>query len=439
MHKVNAGYTLLLPLADAAAATKRLGELDATWLPFAQMTTVHFATVTILPAQRYGDTELPATLLFATSFCGPALAHVDELVAVMERGLRELFQFCEGFAIGCTRAQLVAFIRAHRHADTFYSGMQHLSPADVAAHRKLREAIEDYIDTRRPTGTAVAIRARIQDYVKKEPELAWAEAPFAPGWDAFLALHWRTLIAGAIAVPCLAALAICTALHCAAAPYLWLALGGIVAVIGVLLCALRYSECQQRAVSERQPDAQVRMLAATQNRPVINEMTIGGPIKAGWSRPLVLRMAYWVVARLAEGIPGMRAGINIPTVATARWIAGDGGRRLIFISNFTNAAEPYVRDFIDVEDGAKRINLTFGFGNLYPRTEWIIDGGALTDPNGFIYVVTEQQRPTAFWYGRYLDMSIDNIKRNRQIREGLFAALPERKAEAQAQAWLHLL
>jgi hypothetical protein len=186
----------------------------------------------------------------------------------------------------------------------------------------------------------------------------------------------------------------------------------------------------------RQPDPHVRELAVTQNRPVINEFTIAGPIKEeGTLRPLFLRLSLWIVARLAEGVPWLRSGIDIPTVATARWIAADRGRRLIFISNYTNAAEPYVRDFIDVPDGAMRINLTFGFGRGYPKTEWVVEGGALTDPNGFIYVVTENQRPTAFWYGPYRDMSIDNIKINRKIREGLFANLDE----AGAQAWLHLL
>jgi len=152
-------------------------------------------------------------------------------------------------------------------------------------------------------------------------------------------------------------------------------------------------------------------------------------------RPLVLRLSMWIVARIAEGIPGLRGGIDIPTVATARWIAADKGRRLIFISNYTNSAEPYVRDFIDVPEGAQRINLTFGFGRGYPKTEWVVNGGALTDPNGFIYVVTHNQHETGFWYGRYPDMSIDNIKINRRIREGLFAKLDE----DEERAWLELL
>ena len=445
MHRVHAGYTLLARLApDREAATRALlAGLDAQRLPFASTATTHFATVTIIPAQMYGDEQLPATLMFATSFCGPASDHVKELVAVMGDGLRDVFQYCEGFTATCTDAELEAFILEHREADTFYSGMQNLTPEDVRRHHELRAAIENYIDERPLAGRAVDIHREIQDHVRAQPELAWAQQSFALPPGTWLALHWRTLIVAAIALPFLAALVIatlvlvfdyseplCTAVVCG-----WIVVGAAVAFLGGLVLAVRHAETEQTYVSGRQPDANVRALANTQNRLVINEMTIAGSVKEGSIRPMFLRLALWIVARLAEGIPYVRAGIHIPTVATARWIPADGGRRLIFISNYTNAAEGYVRDFIDTTAGAKNINLSFGFGRGYPKTEWVVDDGAIADPNAFMYVVSENQHPTAFWYGPYHDISIDNITINRRIREGLFVTLDEHRA----QAWLHLL
>ncbi len=454
IHKVNAGYTLFARIAPdrVEAARAVLAGFDAhpEDLPFARAPTTHFATVTIIPAQMYGDEELPATLMLATSFSGPAATHVGELVTIVGAGLREVLQHCEDFVAGCTDAQLAEFIVAHRHADTFYSGMQHLSREDVVRHAQLRSAIETFVDEKQAEGDfgegvgALAIRTAIQARVRSDPALAWAEDSFAPPRGAFLALYWRTLLVMAIALPALAALVACTILnifvvHGGALHALvvcgWLALLLIAALVLGLVGAIREAEREQTYVSGRQPDAHVRALAATQNRPVINEFVIAGPVKEGWLRPLFLRLSMWIVARLAEGIPLLRDGIHIPTVATARWVAADRGRRLIFISNYTNAAEPYVRDFIDVENGAMRINLTFGFGRGYPKTRWVVDDGALTDPNGFIYVVTENQRPTSFWYGPYRDLSIDNIRINRQIREGLFGPADE----DQAKAWLHLL
>ncbi|HEY5946648.1 MAG TPA: hypothetical protein VIV40_14195, partial [Kofleriaceae bacterium] len=136
------------------AARALLVELDAhpERLPFSKSTTTHFATITIIPAQTYRGEPLPATLLLATSFCGPTRAHISELVRIMGDGLREVLAHCEGFAAGCSNRELEDFLLDHRHGDTFYSGMQHLSPEDVRRHHQLRDAIEAYIDEREETG-----------------------------------------------------------------------------------------------------------------------------------------------------------------------------------------------------------------------------------------------------------------------------------------------
>ena len=130
----------------------------------------------------------------------------------------------------------------------------------------------------------------------------------------------------------------------------------------------------------------------------------------------------------------MGATLNAAAQLPAYTLA-DRGKRLVFISNFTNASEPYVRDFIDMRPGAMRINLTFGFGRGYPKTAWIIFRGAVEDPNGFINVVHANQKRTELWFCPYKNLSIDNIKRNRDIREGLFGD----KTDTQAKEWLELL
>jgi hypothetical protein len=434
---------LLVPLrADRVnAASELLAELDRNpdRLPFAKSATTHFASVTIVPAQKYGTGDLPATLLFATSFCGPAGDHVKELVRLMGTQLCDLFEHCVGFE----RDKLEDFIVENRHSDAFYSGMQNLSPEDVQRHHELRSEIETFLDAREgslPT-TAVGVRSEIQTHIRAQPQFRWAQDSFAPPPAAWLALHWRWLALLGIAVPVAGALIVSALGAMFSASLRTVALDGWAGVIVLGLCgyglwrALRRAEDAQTYVTSRQPDEAVRALAATQNRPVINEMTIAGPVKEGWVRPFVLRLALWIVERAVEGFPRLRTPLTIPTVATARWIAADGGRRLIFISNYTNAAEGYVRDFIDTEDGAQNINLSFGFGRGYPKTRAIIHEGAITNPNAFGYVVTENQRQTAFWYGRYTDISIDNITTNRKIREGLFG----HKDENEAQTWLHLL
>ena len=450
MHYVNAGFTLLVPLGadQVAPVSTRLAELhaDQARLPFAASNTTFFATITVIPAQTYRDEPLPATLLFATSYCGSLRAHVAELVRVMGPGLRAVFAQCPDFDAACSDRELERYLLDHRHGDTFYSGMNHLSPRCVQRHRELRDTIEAYIDERQARGDLPTdpgeVRQQIRDYVASRPDLAWVRERFKPTLGAWLVFNRRALIIEAgIAALVLGTLlriffvdsALLTVIVAAG----WIAIGGFLLFLGYCLFAIRDAEAEQAYLSRRPPDSRARALAATQKRLVINEFTLGGPIKPeGRLRPVFLRIALWVVGRVFDGLPGLPyvgTGISIPTVVTARWIVANGGRRLMFISNFTNAGESYVRDFIETRGGAMRINLAFGFGTGYPKTDLIVRDGALTDPNTYLYSLAENQLPTLFWYGPYHDISIDNIKVNRQIREGLFDDTLD------AQKWLHLL
>jgi hypothetical protein len=451
MHRVNAGFTLLLPLKAECVppVSALLAELhaDQARLPFDQSSTTFFATITVIPAQTYKDEPLPAVLLFATSYCGPTRVHVSELVRVLGDGLREVLQHCEGFDAGSSTEELEYFLLENRHGDTYYSGMQHLSPTCVRRHRELRDVIQAYVDERQERGdvpkTALELHHAIQDHVKSRPDLTWAQEPFKPTFGAWLLFNRRALIieaAVAVLVVCtVARIFIDSTVLSVVVAAGWTAIAAFLLLVLVIVLNIREAEPQQTYISGRPPDARARALAASQSRAVINEFTLAGPIKVeGTLRPLFLKLGLWVIGRVFDGVPGMPyvgTGISIPTVATARWIVADGGRRLMFISNFTNEGVGYVRDFIETRGGAMRINLSFGFGTGFPKTEWIVRGGALDDPNAYLHSLAENQLPTLFWYGPYRNISIDNIKLNRMIREGLF----ENYDEQGAQKWLHLL
>ena len=155
------------------------------------------------------------------------------------------------------------------------------------------------------------------------------------------------------------------------------------------------SRAEADYVSSRPSDERARLLAATQNRPVINEFTLAGPIKEeGALRPLFLRLALWVDRRgWRRAFRASRTSVRASTSRRWRPRGGSppiGGRRLIFISNYTNDGVAYVRDFIETHGGAMRINLSFGFGHGFPKTEWIIKEGALTEPNAYLYALDRE-------------------------------------------------
>jgi len=425
MHTVHAGYSISVPIqpGKAPAVEQLLTQLNADpgnnpQLPFAKSSTTHFVSGVVLPEQNSHGKTMPATLMLMTSYTGPRKVHLDELVSIGATGLRNLFRNCKGYpkAADSSAEALKSFLKKHRKPDTFYTGMQYITHNDIAREEALREAIEDYLDSdhhQLANKSGAEVRKSIQQFVQGRPEFDWAKTPWKKSlmdwWVLYRALVYFLLILVTLVL----------------SPILWLifkgpVLGtlaiafGVLAVVAVLLILIfRLNEMREHFQAGRQPDAKVRAILATQKHPVINEMTVAGPLKKGWIRPVFLFAALKVVVFL-------RGLAYIPTVATARWLLIDGGRRLVFISNFANLSEGYVRDFIDSQKRGSRINIIFGQGYGYPPTKWILGDGAIDDPNGFMNVVYSMQHPTQFWYWPFKHLSVDNININRKIRLGLY-------------------
>ncbi len=66
------------------------------WIPFARLSTLHFGRWVILPEVRAatGAVRFPAQLVLSTSFDGPRVNHLEELVRVGRRALDEVYRHC---------------------------------------------------------------------------------------------------------------------------------------------------------------------------------------------------------------------------------------------------------------------------------------------------------------------------------------------------------
>ena len=132
-----------------------------------------------------------------------------------------------------------------------------------------------------------------------------------------------------------------------------------------------------------------------------------------------------VNARLST--KGKLAGI--PSIHFAHWALLDGGRRLMFCSNFDGSWENYLDDFID--KASKGLTGLWGGTIGFPRARWLILGGA-TNGSRFKAIARNKQVPPSVWYNAYRELTVDAIDNNSAIRRGLFAKLD---ADA-ARAWL---
>ena len=81
------------------------------------------------------------------------------------------------------------------------------------------------------------------------------------------------------------------------------------------------------------------------------------------------------------------------------------------------------------------LNLLFSNGVGYPRTDWLLTGGA-SDEQKFKYYLFRHQLPVQVWYKAYPGLTAFDLMRNSRIREGI-----ERLSmtDDEIREWLNLL
>ena len=108
---------------------------------------------------------------------------------------------------------------------------------------------------------------------------------------------------------------------------------------------------------------------------------------------------------------------RVHTIHAARWVFLDGGRRVLFASNYDGSLESYMDDFINKV--AFGLNLAFSNGVGYPSTEWLVLDGARNEQK-FKSVLRRHQLPTrGLVQRRTPDSTAHHLERNARLRRGL--------------------
>jgi deferrochelatase/peroxidase EfeB len=305
----------------------------------------------------------------------------------------------------------------------------------------------------------------VRESVRSDRELAWAlgapqALPIAPTWNilglvlalagSFVATFlWPFILALAVVLlwrlgflPATNALADAFSTPVVAMATIW---SGLLWVLGALLAFvvpllvlagglylhLRKLEetdwLDERSLSR----AVLHQILARENHYAQNHMVSVTQRKAGWTRRLTTRLAFWLVAGLArlQFAPGYLADIG--TIHFARWVMLPGSRDFVFFSNYGGSWESYLEDFIT----KAHAGLTAVWSNSvgFPRSQNLFQQGA-TDGERFKRFARHSMSPTPFWYSAYPTLTTDNIRSNAAIRMGLAAAM----TEDEASAWLNL-
>lgn len=206
--------------------------------------------------------------------------------------------------------------------------------------------------------------------------------------------------------------------------HLHLLLPGIPAVLLSSVKELFDEEWDMQAEAEsRGPDREALLLAnaASEDATAQNALTHLVPLKKGLIRSFTLRSVHRYLAGVARDYfdyVEMLGGI--PSIHFAKWLLVDGGKRLLFFSNYDGSWESYLGDFVD--GAAAGLNLAWTCTQGYPRTRLLYAGGA-NDEQRFKAWARAHQRPTEVFYSAYPRSTVATINNATWVRHGLHREL----------------
>jgi hypothetical protein len=177
----------------------------------------------------------------------------------------------------------------------------------------------------------------------------------------------------------------------------------------------------------------VDALAEAEDHQASNQFSAFGHVKPGRLRGWTLIVVFWLLDFGVRHLYARGRLARVGTIHFARWVFLDNRRRLFFGSNYDGSLDSYMDDFINKV--AYGLNLVFSNGVGYPRTAWLLSGGAKHEQQ-FKYYLRRHQVPTQVWYKAYPSLTAADLACNTMIREGL-----ERVSmrEDEARAWLALI
>jgi hypothetical protein len=377
----------------AAAVRSLLQELRAHGpgderLPLAALPEVHFARLFLLEETTdLTGVPIPAALVYMADVDGSGPRHLRALVARSGPALDAIWTHCADYPAGGTDRDRRDWLHSHCVTPAaYYVHRVGRTAAQIRAEAGLRAELEDLADA---GADPVAVRRR--------PELRWVLRPTGPGPVRRLrdAAHLAAGVAlGIVALP--------VALPVAAAG----------------LLAIRRRERTDRPDTDPPDPAHVREVERYEDFAAQNPFTAVGLIKPGRLRRTTMRVA---LAGLDFGCRHLFARDNLAGVRTihfARWLSLDDGRRVVFASSYDGSQESYMDDFIDRLHWG--VNLVFSNGVGYPRTRWLIQGGA-RDETAYKHYLRRHQVPTAVFYSAYDRLPARTVDDNQRLREGLRA------------------
>jgi hypothetical protein len=405
--------------------------------PLPGVSGVHIARWSILPrAVRASGVTAPETLVFWTVFDGTRDSHLEAVTTKARARLDEIYRHCRGYpgALAGTK-DVERYLTEHAsEADwvACFDGTPARSLEQVTKENLLHEKLREFL-TRDWGDTSLShIHLAARQWAASDDAYRWAlqepdrgHAPkLAPfGWAAALVLL----------VVCPLLFGVGTTLQVTASAIAIAVIAGVVWFIA-LTRAERSAQRSFVPASRHWFDRHSDDMRLRENEDSgMNRLTILTDVHPGWVRALTIRAVLWITNFQARRVlDGKLQGVE--TIHFAQWRLVDGGRRLLFMSNYDHRWDDYFRAFS--ENAAPGVNAIWSNTVGFPPTARLIGGGSRDLPQ-FQKSARTYQIPTDVWYFGYPKrwLTTRRINENTRIRVGLARHL----TPPEVKAWLELV
>jgi hypothetical protein len=375
---------------------------DNPLVPFGKIATLHFARFVVLEDKTRGDlliygAPLPNAITSLAFLCdcdGTADVLRRDLVTYAEAGLRQIFSYCDSFHSG---TDLLRWMEEHEQAPaTTYINWLGRTAQQVREEEVLKKALD----------------LRLRTMTGRNPRQVWEELrAFVVGEKAAGRLSFTPV------APTPLSWNIANLVDCVGVPLLLLLFSPILLLyLPIFLIQLRFHELRDPVIAPRPSVEHAKSLAVIEDRVITNQFSAYGNIKPGLFRRWTLVFLLFAVEYTTRHIYNRGFLARVNTIHFARWVFLDNRTRLFFASNYDGGLETYMGDFINKV--AWGLNIVFSNGVGYPRTNWLVMGGA-KDELTFKDFLRRHQLPTDVWYDAAPGLTAFDMERNSRIRSGI--------------------
>ncbi|WOJ90393.1 hypothetical protein RZS28_03615 [Methylocapsa polymorpha] len=401
-------------------------------VPFGQFDTLHFARFVILNDSTLADLEAygaafpnaPVYLAFLGDCDGSAEGLLADFAFRAAAGLRQIFAHCEGFD---PNGDLLQWMLSHSvKSAAVYVNWIGRTVRQIREEAALHEALTTYLAALSIDDPPQQLRNELRRAVREGGPVLTPPAPTPLAWQVRRLLSFAA--AGAAAFVLLLPVLL---LSLESALLVYGLIGALVLLaLAAFLVQLRRHETTDPVILTPPTDAHLTELGAIQDYDVTNQYSAFGSVKPGLFRRRTTIVVLWLI-KLATPILYPRGGLaRVKTIHFARWVFFDDKRRVFFASNYDGSAESYMDDFVNkVFFG---LNLVFSNGVAYPRTDFLLCGGASREQE-FKNFQRRHALPTEVWHKAYPGLTLFDIDRNARIREGL---QQDSMTDAEIRQWL---